>query len=247
LAVAADPRLKPPRTAPSISLVIPAYNEAVNIEGVVREALEVLAGVTPCFEVLVGNDGSTDGTREILDRIAAAHPRVRVIHTYPNRGVAQTCLELYRKATGDFIAFFPGDGQVRPRELHKLLAGLDRFDLVVGHRRHRRDPWHRKVNAWLWNAASRLLFKVHVRDVDSVKLFPGDLLRTVPVESRSPFMETEILIRARERGLRLGNVEVEHLPRVAGRASGARLGVVLQALGEMGRFWIRRALRPGGR
>jgi hypothetical protein len=61
----------------------------------------------------------------------------------------------------------------------------------------------------------------------------------MPVESLSPFMETEILIRARERGLRLGNVEVEHFPRMAGQASGARPQVILKALGEMMRFWVR--------
>jgi hypothetical protein len=170
-----------------------------------------------------------------------------VIHTYPNRGVARNCLDLYRRATGDLVAFFPGDGQVRPRELRRLLAGCDRFDLVVGHRRHRRDPWPRRLNAWLWNTATRVLFGLRVHDVDSVKLFPGDLVRTVPVESLSPFMETEILIRARERGLRIGNVEVEHFPRTAGRASGARLGVVLRALREMVRFWVRSGLSRGAR
>ncbi len=226
---------------PSISVVIPAYNEAATIEAVVQDALETLEEVTPCSEVLVGNDGSTDGTQEILDRLAATHPEVGVIHTYPNRGVARNCLDLYRRARGDLVAFFPGDGQVLPRELRHLLTGRDRFDLVVGYRQRRRDPGHRRLNAWLWNAATRVLFRLPVRDVDSVKLFPGDFVRTVPVESRSPFMETEILIRARQRGLRIGNVVVEHLPRTGGRASGARPRVILTALGEMVHFWARHA------
>ncbi len=223
-------------------MIIPAYNEAGNIEAVVAEALATLGTVTTRFEVLVGNDGSTDGTHEILDALARIHPSVRVVHTYPNQGVARTCLDLYRRSLGDMVAFFPGDGQVRPRELVRLLEGRVRFDIVIGRRKPRRDPVHRRVAAWAWNVASLVLFRLAVWDVDSVKVLPGDLARSVPVDSRSPFMETEILIRAKARGLRIGNVDVEHFPRTSGRNTGAGPRVIIHALGEMLRFWFRWAI-----
>ena len=221
------------------SIIVPAYNEEANIEGVVKEALKALEELGLSHEVLVGNDGSTDGTRAILDELAAGCPRVRVFHSTTNKGVARTCLALYRQTLGDVVAFFPGDGQVRPGQIANLLKGKDLFDVVVGFRRDRQDPLHRRLNAWLWNGATRLLFGLPVRDVDSVKLFPGDFIRSVPVQSESPFMETEILIRARGSGLRVGNVDVDHLPRTGGRNTGARPTVIVHALGEMMRFWIR--------
>ena len=226
-----------------VSMVIPAYNEEGSIQAVVREAIEVLGGTVSRFEVLVGNDGSTDGTQEVADALAAAYPQLRVIHVYPNRGVAQMCLDLYRRTQGDIVALFPGDGQVRPIEFLRLLEGQSRFDVVIGRRRPRRDPFQRRVKAWAWNMASRTLFGLRAWDVDSVKLFPGDLVRSVPVTSRTPFMETEILIRARARGLRIGNVDVEHFPRSAGRPSGGRAGVAITSLREMLWFWYRWIVR----
>ncbi len=220
-------------------MVIPAYNEADMIGSVVEEALGVLGSVTSRFEVLVGNDGSTDGTREIVGALAAAHPEVLVVHADENRGMARNCLDLYRRAKGDVVALFPGDGQVRPRQLLRLLAGRNRFDLVVGRRRPRRDPFPRRAKAWAWNTGLRALFGLRVWDVDSVKLYPGALVRSVPVTSRTPFMETEILIRARARGLRIGNVDVEHFPRTTGRSDGGRVGLAVAALVEMASFWCR--------
>lgn len=225
-----------------VSMVIPAYNEAGSIQAVVEEALDVLRAAAPRFEVLVGNDGSTDGTREVLDALVRKHPEVLAIHLYPNGGVARTCLALYRKSRGDVVAFFPGDGQVRPRQILRLLDARSRFDVVIGYRKPRRDPLRRRAAAWAWSAACRVFFRLPVWDVDSVKIFPGELVRSIPIESHSPFMETEILIRARTKGLSIGMVDVEHFPRTTGTNTGGRPRVMLSAVGELLSFWIKRVL-----
>lgn len=236
----------PPSAAsrPSISIVVPAFNEAGNIEAVVREALDVLAHHADRFEVIVGDDGSRDGTGDVVERLAAADPRVRLLRKPVNGGVARMCRDLYRASRCDLVAFFPGDGQVPPREIVPMLAARDRFDVVVGWRRDRKDPFHRIVNAAVWNLATRILFGLRVRDIDSVKLWPGEFLRSAEIVSETPFMETELLVRARQAGLRIGNADVGHQPRTYGIASGARLGVIFSSLAELARFRLRGG-RPG--
>lgn len=236
-ALSQDPPAVDPVQVRRIAIAIPAYNEAGAIGDVIRDSLAVLAEVASEYEVLVGNDGSQDRTGAIADELARAHPQVRVVHHARNQGVARTCWELYRMAQTDWVAFFPGDGQIPPGELRAMLGGLDRMDVVVGHRYPRRDPAHRLVTAWLWNAAGRFLFGLNVRDMDSVKLYPMSLIRSIEIESASPFMETEILIKAARLGLRVGNVNVAHRPRRAGRQTGLRPRVVAGALAELLRYW----------
>lgn len=223
----------------SVSIVIPAYNEQGTIAEVVSESMEVLSEVASEYEVLVGNDGSRDRTREILDQLDREYDCLRVVHQDHNRGVGRTCWALYQMARTDWVAFFPGDGQVPPRELRRLLDGLQQFDVVVGLRRHRMDPPVRLVAAWLWNRAGQLLFGLNVQDIDSVKLYPTSLIRGATIEAETPFLETEILINAVRMGLRVGNVDVTHRPRISGRQSGMRPGVVLGALCDMLRYWWR--------
>lgn len=228
----------------TVSVVIPAYNEEGTIAGVVQEALDVLKTVCVDYEVIVANDASTDATGRILDELVRQHDRLTVIHNPTNQGTIRTCLNLYHAAKCDWVSYLPADGQVRPREMPRLIAGLDRFDIVVGQRTRRRDPWSRLVSGWLWNLAVRVLSGLDVNDVDSVKLYPRRVLETVEVSTRSAFMEAEILLRARAQGYRIGNVEVNHHPRLAGRASGVSVRIVLEAGIDLLRFWLRnRVLR----
>ncbi len=231
------------RPRATLSIVIPAYNEEGTIAAVVEESFKVLSSLAPDYEVLVGNDGSVDRTREILEDLQRKYARLRVFHHECNRGVGPTCWALYRMARTEWVAFFPGDGQVPPSELLRMVDGLQRFDVVVGLRRHRQDSMIRIGAAWLWNRVGRLLFGLNVRDIDSVKLYPTSLIRSITVESTSPFMETEILIKAVERGLRVGNVDVEHLPRMAGRQTGMRPKVVVGAVLDLVKYWLKHLSR----
>lgn len=222
-----------------MSVVIPAYNEEAIIASVVTESLEVLPRICSEYEVIVADDASLDATGKILDELAQKHPRVRVIHNPHNRGTAATLWTLYRAARCEWICSLPADGQVRAADIPRLVGGLDRFDIVVGHRKRRQDPRYRLASAWLWNLAVRALSGVRVRDVDSVKLYPRELFANIEVSTRSAFMETEILLKAKALGYRMGNVEVTHHPRQAGRASGVSVPIILHAGRDLIGFWLR--------
>lgn len=226
-----------PRTLrPSVSVVIPAYNEEKTIVAVVEACLDVLAESCSDYEVIVVDDGSADATGRLIDELAGRLPRVRAIHNLHNQGTPETCFTLYRAARHEWICSLPADGQVTAAAIPKLLEGLNRFDVVVGERTRRRDPWYRLFCAWWWNLAVRMVLGLGVNDVDSVKLYPRRLIAAIAVVSRSALLEAEILFKARALGYRLGNVSVEHHPRQEGRATGVSMAITWLALRDLLRF-----------
>ena len=132
-------------------------------------------------------------------------------------------------------------------ELPLLLAWADQADVVAGFRRVRQDPFMRRANAWCWNRLVRTLFYVPVRDIDcAFKLYRREPLAAVDIESRGAMIDTEIMVKLARRGSAIVEVGVTHLPRTAGTARGAKLQVILRALGEVWRMYpLLSRLDPG--
>jgi glycosyltransferase involved in cell wall biosynthesis len=205
-----------------ISLVIPAHNEEGNIEELVGECVEVLAGYPGSHELILIDDGSTDGTRALIERLSRETALLRPIYHEPGRNIGchPSELEGLRAARGDVAAFFPADLQVRPSALPALLA--PEADVVSGHRVHRADGQVRAFISTVNNRVERLILGVEVHDAHSVMAFSRVALDTVvpQVRSASALIPAEILFRARAAGLRIAEVPVPHFPRVAGQQTG---------------------------
>jgi len=216
------------------------YNEEANIETVVTSALAVLAGVTDRYEVIVVNDGGTDRTGAIADRLAAANPRVRVVHHPANRGYGAALRSGFAAATLPLIAFVDGDNQFDLGELPALLRAIDGVDIVSGYRIARRDPASRRLYAFMYNRLVRWLFKIPVRDVNcAFKLYRRALLEPLLPELRSTgaLINVEMLARARKRGATVAEVGVHHYAREAGQPTGGNPAVILRAFREMLELW----------
>src|ERR1043166_413733 len=110
----------------SISVFFPAFNDEQTIAALVENALQILPNFTDDYEVLVIDDGSTDGTGAILDRLSATHPRVRAIHHKANRGYGGALQSGFENATKEFVFYTDGDGQYDVRELARLLPLMRR-------------------------------------------------------------------------------------------------------------------------
>ena len=121
-----------------LSYFFPAHNEEANLEGLVDEALTTLPSLAEVFEIIAVNDGSTDRTREIADRLAAANPDVvRVVHHDVNRGYGGALRSGFEASRFELLAFTDGDRQFRVADLGRLTARLaeaDHPDVVVGYR-----------------------------------------------------------------------------------------------------------------
>jgi len=222
---------------PSISLILPALDEAENIEVALRQAMAVLQRVTKEFEIIVVDDGSLDSTAQCVMR----HDGVRLIRHASNRGYGAALRTGLRAARLEYVFFTDADLQFDLEELVRLVRASEGADIVAGYRAPRRDPPTRLLLAGAWGLLTRWLLGLRVRDVDcAFKLFHRRVIDSIPIESVGAFVNTEILVRARARGFRIRQVPVSHFPRRAGRATGARPRVIWVALREL--WALRRSL-----
>jgi glycosyltransferase involved in cell wall biosynthesis len=221
-------------TTHSLSVVLPAYNEEQVIEGTLNDVLEVLNRWVRDFEVIVVNDGSVDHTGEIVAAVAARDAHVRVVTHEVNEGYGAALADGFAAATKELTFFMDSDGQFDIRDLAKLLPFIDEYDAVIGYRQHRQDTLLRKLNAWGWKMLIALVLGVHVRDLDcAFKLIRTDFLRQHPLETRGAMINAELLYKMRRANCSYREVPVRHLPRRAGRATGANLRVILRAFREL--------------
>jgi glycosyltransferase involved in cell wall biosynthesis/ubiquinone/menaquinone biosynthesis C-methylase UbiE len=214
----------------SLSILIPAYNECETIESIVSDALRVGDELSPAIEVVVCNDGSSDGTGEKLDEIAARDPRVRPLHRLRNRGIEASIRALYAAAEHDFAFLISADGQWPMESLHPMAEKIQQgADLVVGTRANKSSvytPYRRWVSGCYERIARA--FGSPVRDPGSIKLGRTEAFR-VPVAAVGVFSEAERLIRAARSGFRVVETPVEFHARRSGKATGAKPQVVLRA------------------
>jgi glycosyltransferase involved in cell wall biosynthesis len=220
----------------SLTVFFPAYNERGNIGVLVTSALEVLPRIAGRFEVIIVDDGSTDGTAELADELAQAHAGlVRAIHHCPNRGYGAALKSGLDAAQNEWVFFTDGDGQFRLEELPEFVDQLKPgIDLLVGFRKKRSDPWYRSLNARLYKGMIRMLFGLRVRDLDcAFKLIHRRVLDSVKLKSNGALVSAELLIKASRRGFTIAQVGVNHYPRLSGQQTGAKLSVILRMFWEL--------------
>jgi glycosyltransferase involved in cell wall biosynthesis len=224
----------------TLSLVLPAYNEAENIEIVVRQALSVLPEFTSDFEIIVVNDGSKDGTAAIIDRLAKEDDRVKPVHHATNQGYGGAVKTGFQASTCDYVMFMDADRQFDIADIRLLAPFVPLFDIVAGFRMERSDPMIRRVNAEVFNLAVRILFDVHIRDLDcAFKIFRGDLIRSIELTSSGALLNAETQAKLRRQGATMVQVGVPHYPRVAGTATGGNIKVILRAMKGTVVLWLR--------
>ena len=223
-----------PITKHSLSIILPAYNEAQVIASTVSTVHSVLDGWKVDFEIIVVNDGSTDQTGAILAALAARDPRIRFVTHPVNQGYGAALVSGFAAATKELTFFMDADGQFDISDLRTFFLFIDRYDAVIGYRMDRQDSWMRKLNAWGWRLLIGWVLGVHVRDVDcAFKLLHTDFLRQHPLETRGAMINGELLYKLKQAGGTYKELSVHHLPRQAGRATGAKLSVILRALREL--------------
>lgn len=218
-----------------LSVVLPAYNEAAVIAQTVGHCVAVLQRLAPDYEIIVVDDGSRDATGAIADALAAANPRIRVVHNRPNRGYGGALIAGFNAASKTLSFFMDADGQFEIADIAPLLRLREKgHRVVLGYREHRRDPLPRLINAWGWNVLVSLFFGLRVRDVDcAFKLYDTNLVHTLDVQAAGAMVNTEMLAKLARLGVGWVEVPVRHLPRVHGSATGANLRVIVRAFVEL--------------
>jgi len=227
----------------TLSIFFPAYNEEANIEAAVRKALEVARDLKEVekFEIIVVDDGSSDRTGEITDRLALEIPQVRAIHHHPNRGYGGALRSGFKNSRFEWVVFTDSDGQFDFSEIKKFLPLTSRADLILGYRLKRADSILRRLFTWGWKILVRLLLGLDVRDYScGFKLIRRDVAKAVePIEAEEKVYQIEFLVKAQKQGFRFAEVGVHHYPRAAGSQTGANFKVVMKSLRDLFSLWYR--------
>ena len=217
-----------------LTVFLPSHNEEGNVERVVRGFCSTLPEVADNYEIVVVDDGSRDRTGELADRLAAEDPHIKVVHHAGNRGYGAAVISGIQAASQPYVLLCDGDGQFDPADAKLLAARIGECDCVIGCRRHRADPLMRRVNGRVWTIMMRLLFGLKASDIDcGFKLFRREILGGVELHAKGAMISTELMARLAGRGARICEVEVKHLPRLAGEQSGNSLKVIARAFREL--------------
>ncbi len=203
-----------------LSICAPAYNEEETIENVVRRWDEVLSEQDLRGEIVIGNDGSTDGTAAILRRLQQEMPHLRVVDLSGNRGYGAALSAAVAASRGKYVLTLDSDGQFDAAEFPSLWAELKRggYDLVTGYRRKKQDRITRVLADRAFNLLVRGLFGLPMRDTNcAMKLIDGDAARSLKVDARGFPTPTELLVKAQTLGYHIGEVAITHHERAGGK------------------------------
>ena len=203
---------------PDVSIVVPLYNEVDNVEDLHRQLTEALARTGRPFELVLVDDGSTDGTREKLLALEAADPRVRPVLLRRNFGQTAAFSAGFDRSRGDVVVTSDGDLQNDPADIPGLLARLeeDDLDMVCGWRRERKDPLSKRVPSFFANRIISWTTGVRLHDYGcSLKAMRGDVAHGIRLYGE---MHRFIPAVAAWMGVRLAEVPVNHRPRTRGRS-----------------------------
>jgi glycosyltransferase involved in cell wall biosynthesis len=208
------------RPAKGLSVFFPAYNDSGTIASLVITALRTARGLTSDFEVIVVNDGSADGTAEILDELARTYPEVRVVHHETNRGYGGALRSGFASATRELVFYTDGDAQYDPAEMEVLWRRFDAdVDLVNGYKISRSDPLHRIVIGRVYHHTVKLAFGLTVRDVDcDFRMMRRSIFDKVQLEKNSGVICLEMMKKITDAGFRIAEVPVHHYHRAYGRS-----------------------------
>jgi len=220
--------------ADSLSVFFPCYNEEDNIRRVYESAAKVLANLGVDYELILVDDGSTDQTPQIADAIAAADPRVRVVHHSANLGYGAALQSGFRAAAKKLVFYTDGDGQFDMNELPPLLPLMKQYDIISCFRLHRQDHWTRKFNAWCWTRLVCFVFRMKIKDINcAYKLYKRVIFDNLEMRSTGALINAEILARAARHGYVITQVGVHHFPRTCGQPTGANPRVIFRAFREL--------------
>jgi glycosyltransferase involved in cell wall biosynthesis len=202
--------------APRVSVVIPAYNEAENLPALLGELAPPLESLGTPYEIVLVDDGSTDGTRETLPGLQARYPALRVVRFRENAGQSAAFLAGFEAARGEVVVTLDADLQNNPADIPELVRQLEGHDAVLGVRARRRDSFLRRASSRVANAVRRAATGDGLADVGcSLKAFRRECLLDLPrFNGVHRFFGTLVVWK----GWRVVEVPVDHRPRRAGQA-----------------------------
>ncbi len=196
----------------SISLLVPAKDEAANLPEFVRLCARDLPGIGVPFEVVIVDDGSRDETHQVLEQLKPGHPWLKSVTHRRQMGIAEALRSATDASTGDVLVFYPADLQYLPENIPELVEPIlaGKADIVTG---TKQGKYEKAFVSSVYNTLCRWLFGVKVTDLNSVKAYRREVMANVPMR---PDWHRFMVVIAAVDGFRLTSVPVPLHPRQAG-------------------------------
>jgi len=225
---------------PFLTVFIPAYNEEANLAHCVEVVHLKMAEHKIACEILIIDDGSRDGTGALADELAAGWGGVRTLHHPHNLGIGEAFVTALSQAQGEWLILIPADLALEPGELCRYIDAAPQADVVVGLRSDRSDyTLLRRLISWTNIHLIQTLFGMKLRQFQYISMYKLEVLRGMQIEyAGSAFFLAEVLIKARDMGARLVEVEIRYAPRLSGKPTGAKLKLVVNTVIDIFRFWL---------
>jgi glycosyltransferase involved in cell wall biosynthesis len=229
----------------SVSAVFPCYNDERSIAKLVDDAHAALAPLVDEVEVIVVNDGSADGSREVLDALAINRPWFTPIHHAQNGGYGAALRTGFAAARHDWIFYTDGDAQYDACEAAELVPlATDDVDIVQGYKVGRGDSWYRKVIGRTYHHIVRVLFGLRIRDTDcDFRLFRRSILIDRPLTSDTGVICVELMHTMHKANARFVEVPVHHYFRPHGKSQFFRIPAVARSARQLVSLWWRVVVR----
>ena len=201
----------------SLSVIVCAFNEEKNLPAAVDSILAALDHKFGSYEILIFDDGSTDGTGRIADQLSHQNSNIKVIHHKENKGVGYTLREAIELASKDYIILFPGHNGIEEKSLAHTLDQIGKADIIVGYLANPEyRPVLRRTLSRLYTLILNFLFGLNFRYYNGLTLYPSKLLKPLAVSNPSYAFLAEVLIRLIKAGHTYVEVPTYHRKREHG-------------------------------
>ncbi|MGH7389118.1 MAG: glycosyltransferase [Candidatus Rokuibacteriota bacterium] len=202
--------------APDVTVILPVYNEVESLGPLWAELEPALGRLARKAEVLVVDDGSTDGSAAFVRGLARGDERVRLVRLGRNAGLTAALLAGFAAARGEIVVTMDSDLQYHPDDIVPLVGLTDRFDAALGYRGRREDPWLKRISSRIANGVRTAVLRDEVRDsACTLRAMHRECLRAIaPYHGMHRFVPTLL----KQAGFRVTEVEVRHRPRRHGES-----------------------------
>jgi glycosyltransferase involved in cell wall biosynthesis len=223
----------------TLSVIIPALNEEGNLEAAVRSVLAAIGTRFEEYELLVFDDGSTDRTGEIADRLAKENDRIRVIHNGTNKGFGYNYTRGVQLARMEYVTLFPGDNEIPLEAIRTILLAVGAADIVIPYiSTPEVRPWSRRVVSIGFVVLLNVLFGLRLRYYNGPCIHRRVRLQAVPMRTHGFAYMASILVRLIRSGCTYVEVPMPLQARQHGRTKAFRLKNIISVLGTLAElFW----------
>lgn len=225
----------------SLSVVFPVFNEEESAVAALQKTESALKKYFPNLEIIVVDDGSTDNTGQILDKLKLKGSSLRIFHNPINLGQGLSLLTGFKKSKGELVTHNGVDLPLDPGKMAEFAKFFPKYDIVVVERADRAaySTW-RKFTSVTNNILRWLFLSKKFKDLNFVQIYKARVLENIHVESKGATMvTTELVLKAEKSGFKIKRVKAPYLKREFGQGFHGKSHDILIAIAEMINFWLK--------